>query len=70
MGVETKPEFRQKGFASNAVSAAVQEWFKRSRAFSLFVRSDNDRAIALYRSLGFKKKGDELWFDIGTELVP
>jgi ribosomal protein S18 acetylase RimI-like enzyme len=70
MGVETKPEFRGKGLASIAVSAAIQEGLKRSQACSLFVRSDNLQAIALYRSLGLKKAGEELWIDVGTGLVP
>jgi ribosomal protein S18 acetylase RimI-like enzyme len=70
MGVETKPEFRRKGLSSIAVSATVQEGLRRSRACSLFVRSDNEPAISLYRSLGFRKTGEELWIDIGTGLIP
>ncbi|MDH2901377.1 MAG: GNAT family N-acetyltransferase [archaeon] len=70
MGVETKFEFRRRGFARIAVSAAVQEGLRRSQACGLFVRSDNQQAIALYRSLGFKKYGEELWIDIGTGLIP
>lgn len=70
MGVETKVEFRRRGFARIVVSAAVQEGLKRSEACSLFVRSDNQEAISLYRSLGFKKQGEEVWIDIGTGLIP
>lgn len=70
MGVETKPEFRRKGLASIAVSATVQEGLRRSQSCSLFVRSDNEQAIDLYRLLGFKKRGDEIWIDIGTGLIP
>jgi ribosomal protein S18 acetylase RimI-like enzyme len=70
MGVETRPEFRRRGLAAIVVSAAVQEALKRSQACSLFVRSNNQQAIALYRALGFKKRGEELWIDIGTGLIP
>jgi GNAT superfamily N-acetyltransferase len=70
MGVETKPEFRHKGFGAICVSAAVQEGLKRSNSCTLFVRSDNEIAIGLYKALGFKKVGDELWIDIGSGLIP
>ncbi|MDG6996886.1 MAG: GNAT family N-acetyltransferase [Nitrososphaerota archaeon] len=70
MGVETKPEFRGRGLGSIAVSATVREALKLSQCCNLFVRSDNEQAIGLYRALGFKKIGEELWIDIGTGLVP
>ena len=70
MGVETKPEFRQKGFGAACVSAAVQEGLNRSNSCTLFVRSDNEIAIGLYKALGFKKIGEELWIDIGSGLIP
>ncbi|MDG7030873.1 MAG: GNAT family N-acetyltransferase, partial [Nitrososphaerota archaeon] len=47
-GVETKPEFRGKGFGSAVVSAAVQEGLKRSDCCSLSMRSGNE-AATLYR---------------------
>lgn len=70
LGVETKKEFRKRGFGRSAVSAAVREALVRSEACSLFVRSDNHEAIRLYRALGFRKVGDELWIDIGTGIIP
>jgi GNAT superfamily N-acetyltransferase len=70
MGVETKPEFRRRGFGAACVSAALQEGLKRSNSCSLFVRSDNKVAIGLYKTLGFKKIGEELWIDIGSGLIP
>lgn len=70
MGVETKPEFRRRSFGSIVVSAVVQEGLKHSQSCSLFVRSDNDEAIGLYRTLGFQKFGEDFWVDIGTGLVP
>lgn len=70
LGVETKPEFRGRGLARAVVSAAVREGLRWSRSCSLFVRSDNEVAIGLYRSLGFEVYGSELWVDIGTGIVP
>jgi ribosomal protein S18 acetylase RimI-like enzyme len=70
MGVETKSEYRGKGLGAAVVSATVREALIRSEAVSLFVRSDNEQAISLYRGLGFKKVGTEIWIDIGTGLVP
>ena len=70
MGVETKKEFRGRGLGGAVVSAAVQEALRRSKLCSLFVRSDNNVALGLYRALGFWKVGEELWVDIGTGMVP
>ena len=70
MGVETHPEFRNRGFGAIAASAAVREALRLSNSCSLFVRVDNVHAISLYRSLGFKKEAEELWIDIGTGMIP
>ena len=70
LAVETKPEFRGKGLGAKVVSAAVQEALKRSQTCSLFVRSDNEAAVALYRKIGFRKFGEELWIDKGTGIIP
>lgn len=70
LAVETKPKFRGRGLGARVVSAAVQEALKRSETCSLFVRSDNEAAVALYRKLGFRKFGEELWIDKGTGIVP
>ena len=70
LGVETKVEYRRRGFGRMVVSKAVLEALRRSKSCSLFVRSDNHEAISLYRKLGFKKVGEELWVDIGTGIVP
>jgi ribosomal protein S18 acetylase RimI-like enzyme len=69
-GVETKPEFRGKGFGSMVVSAAVEEGLRRSKTCTLFVRQNNGPALGIYRKIGFKKVAEMLWMDIGTDLVP
>lgn len=70
MAVETKPEFRGRGFGSIAVSAAVREGLKQSITCSLFVRQDNSSALAIYKKIGFNKVGELLWIDLGSGLVP
>lgn len=70
MGVETKEEYRRRGFGMMVVSAAVEEALKRSESCALFVRSANTEAIRLYRKLGFRKFGEEFWIDRGTGIVP
>lgn len=70
MGVETKDRFRRRGFGTSVVSDSIKEGMARSGSCTLFVRSDNHEAIRLYRRLGFRKIGDELWIDRGTGIVP
>ncbi len=70
LGVETLQEFRGKGYATVVTSAATREALKHSESCSLFVRSDNSKAIHIYRKLGFTKVGEDLWLDVGTGLVP
>lgn len=70
MGVETLQEFRGKGYATVATSAATREALTTSESCALFVRSDNLSAVHIYENLGYRKVGEELWVDIGTGLVP
>ena len=70
MGVETRNEFRRRGYGSSVVSAATREALNRSKSCTLWVASRNAEALAIYRRLGFKKVGEELWVDIGTGLTP
>jgi ribosomal protein S18 acetylase RimI-like enzyme len=69
-GVETKPAFRRRGLGSVAVSAAVQEAFRRSRSCSLYVRSDNEEARRLYEALGFEKLCEGFFIDVGSGVNP
>lgn len=70
MGVETKQKYRGRGLGSAAVSAVVGEALRRSEACSLTVSSDNTPAIGLYRKLGFRKVGEDVWIDLGTGISP
>ncbi len=70
MGVETRVGFRGKGYGTAVTSAATGEGLKHSESCMLFVRSDNFGAIRIYKKLGYRKVGEELWVDFGTGLVP
>jgi len=69
-GVETKKEFRRRGYGSAVVSAAAREALGRARSCLLGVASDNEEAKGIYRRLGFRKVGEEVWVDVGTGLSP
>jgi ribosomal protein S18 acetylase RimI-like enzyme len=69
-GVYTHPEYRNKGYATLATSAITEEALKRAESAALFVRSDNYPAIRAYQKIGYRKIGEKLWVDIGTDLRP
>jgi ribosomal protein S18 acetylase RimI-like enzyme len=70
LGVETKPEFRRRGLGQAVVSTATREALSRSMSCTLSVRSGNDEALGLYRALGYQKRGEEMWVDLGTGMSP
>ena len=56
-GVFTVPRFRNQGYALNTVAALCRFIIDEEHKIpSLFVRSDNENAIKLYKSLGFEIK--------------
>jgi ribosomal protein S18 acetylase RimI-like enzyme len=69
-GVYTHPEYRNKGYATLATSAITEEALKRAESAALFARSDNYPAIRAYQKIGYKKIGEKLWVDVGTDLRP
>jgi ribosomal protein S18 acetylase RimI-like enzyme len=56
-GMATLPEFRRRGAAA-AVLGALGEWARQREAASLYlqVERDNDAALALYASAGFRER--------------
>jgi ribosomal protein S18 acetylase RimI-like enzyme len=51
--VLTDPDYRRRGYAASIVAALATEAHETGRIASLFVRFDNEGAIALYEELGF-----------------
>jgi len=69
-GVYTRPDQRNKGYATLATSAITEEALKNAESAALFVRSDNYPAVRAYEKIGYKKIGEKLWVDVGTGLRP
>jgi GNAT superfamily N-acetyltransferase/uncharacterized protein YlbG (UPF0298 family) len=69
-GVYTNPRHRNKGYATQAVSAITQEALEKAEAAALFVREDNYPAIKAYEKIGYRKIGEKVWVDVGTDMRP
>jgi RimJ/RimL family protein N-acetyltransferase len=69
-GVYTAPKHRSKGYATWATSAVTEQALNKADAAALFVRSDNDAAIKIYKRIGYKEIGEKVWVDVGTGLRP
>ena len=69
-GVYTHPDQRSKGYSTLATSAITEEALRNAEAAALFVRSDNYPAIRVYEKIGYKKIGEKIWVDIGTDIRP
>ena len=69
-GIETLPEFRKKGYATDVVAALSVEAFKSVSCVSLTVLKNNSPAIKTYANLGFQMKEDRVWIDNGTGSKP
>jgi len=56
-----KVEFRSQGIASQFIQHLVETQFNNSVALQLEVTPDNHRALALYKSLGFRKHKNDYY---------
>lgn len=54
-------EYRSRGIASQFIQHLVETKFNDSVALQLEVTPNNDRALALYKSLGFKKHKNDYY---------
>lgn len=55
--VYTSPKFREKGYATSACSALVDELLDQCERVILFARADDPAALRLYKKLGFTETG-------------
>lgn len=68
--VLTHPNYRNRGYATQVVSALTEEALNSAEAAVLFVRSDNEAAKRVYLKIGYKKIGERVWVDMGTGMKP
>jgi predicted GNAT family acetyltransferase len=69
-GVYTRPELRNKGYATLVTSAVTEEALNKAENAALFVGSNNYPAIKVYEKIGYKKIGERVWVDVGTGKAP
>jgi ribosomal protein S18 acetylase RimI-like enzyme len=69
-GIETLPDYRRRGLATEVVAALSNEAFKNVSTVSLTVLKDNLPALKTYTKLGFEIKEDRVWIDNGTGSQP
>ncbi len=69
--IKTSTEYRQRGYATEVVSALALEAFNNNvNSVSLTVLKNNPAAIKTYSKLGFSPMEDRVWIDIGTGAKP
>jgi RimJ/RimL family protein N-acetyltransferase len=58
-GIDIAPEFKRKGYASEAIRMVLKYYFEelRYQKVTVYVHSDNPASIGLHEKLGFKKEG-------------
>jgi predicted GNAT family acetyltransferase len=54
--VATRPEFEGRGYGTALMRALVERIYSRGERPFLTVRTDNSRAIQIYRKLGFTER--------------
>ncbi len=66
----TKKEYRRRGYAKKLVAYFLNEAYGKTKKVVLWVRSDNYAAIELYRKYGFKVIGEDVWINVGVNVLP
>ncbi len=66
----TKKEYRRKGYAKKLVAYFLNEAYGKTKKVVLWVRSDNYAAIELYKKYDFRVIGEDVWINIGVNVLP
>lgn len=70
VAIETKEEFRGRGFASQVISYLTAMALERVGTVTLTVLKDNAPAIRVYEKCGFTNQQEVVWIDNGTGAQP
>jgi len=69
-GFYTKPEYRNRGYASSLASFLVKQALSRVEHVGLYVRADNRPAKHVYEKVGFRVYRRMRWLDYNTGFKP
>ncbi len=64
------PEFRSRGFGEQIVTSVAQQAALKSERICLFVNTNNEPAISLYKKIGFSVAQEIYFYDVNTGLRP
>ncbi len=66
----TKREERRRGFATKLIAHFLNKAYGKTENVVLWVRDDNYPAIRLYEKFGFKTVGEDVWINVGVDILP
>jgi ribosomal protein S18 acetylase RimI-like enzyme len=70
VSISTRADYRGRGFGTRATSAITAAGLEAAECVSLTVAKDNAAAIRLYEKLGFTRREDRVWVDVGLGSAP
>lgn len=70
IAIETRPEARGRGFATQVTSALTQFALEKAPVVSLTMVTDNAPARKVYERLGYRTAQNRIWIDVGTGATP
>jgi RimJ/RimL family protein N-acetyltransferase len=70
IAIETRPEARGRGFATQVTSALTQFALEQTPVVTLTMVTDNTPARKVYERLGYRTAQNRVWIDVGTGSTP
>ena len=68
--VVTRENMRNRGYATRVLRHFMSIAYGKTKNVVLWVRSDNEPAIHIYKKFGFEKIDEECWVNIGISIIP
>ncbi len=66
----TKKEYRKRGYAKRLIEYFLNEAYGKTIKVVLWVRSGNYPAIELYKKYNFKIISEDVWINVGVDILP